>query len=401
MCLQPSAHSVKVGHTAHPDLEGRGQFPHSMDRSQPPLTPEPWTPVWDEGYKEWFFWNSETGESTWERPGFGQPGPEGEVQPAHTSAGWLKVFDPEQDQFYYFNIETEESTWERPAEYASASPSPASGRARSPAVASGASTPLAGGGSATPTPPTSAPPSRPGSPRASAAATLGAEGGPGPMAHAGGDVEVGGHFFPHPDTLPPPPAFRRAPKVYPSVVASRGMLPPRFLVAGVDPNAFPPASEPPDPPAHSGYLLKKGVSNTQWKKRFFSLQGRARVVRYYKNESTGFPGKPQNAFAVYGAKIRLLSASPPPPSMLPWLPPDKQPKPPSKSDLENASKPHCVALLPPEGERVYHLAADSAPDMWTWLVAWLAAGAVIVDRKVTRVAEEGAAEMLAAVRGKG
>lgn len=262
---------------------------------------------------------------------------------------------------------------------------------------------LPGGATASPTPPGSPVASGTSSPRRLSASDLVA--GPSVAAArstldaATGEEEEGGFHFPTMGDLPPPPPFRGVPKVYPSVVASRGMLPPRFMMLGVEPSAYPPAVEPPDPPSMTGFLHKKGVTNTQRKRRFFALQGRGRVIRYYKSDTAGYPNKPLSALALYGAKIRLVTAQPPPRSMIPWGEIVPGPPPPDKGGAAGkAPRAHQIAILPPEGERVFHLAADSEGDMMQWLLAMLAGGAKIVDDRTAAEAETGAEAMLSAVQ---
>ena len=48
--------------------------PAAAAAPQPGGLPAPWTEVLDEGSGECYFYNTETGESTWDRPGAGQPG---------------------------------------------------------------------------------------------------------------------------------------------------------------------------------------------------------------------------------------------------------------------------------------------------------------------------------------
>ncbi len=371
---------------------------NEMNESNPPRVPAPWEPIWDDEYACFFYYNTDTGESTWIRPHFTS---DLTVQPCN---GWIKVYDPHYQAFYYFHVDKQESSWDRPTAFSTPAVSAAASRSSSPTgeVDDEGQVRLPGGSATSPSPPGSPRHSSTSSPRALSATDLIA----GPEAAAArtslhaatGDEEEEGFHFPVLGDLPPPPPFKGVPKVYPSVVASRGMLPPRFMMLGVEPAAFPPAVEPPDPPSMSGFLYKKGVTNTQWKRRFFALQGRGRVMRYYKSDTAGYPNKPLSALAVYGAKIRLVTAQPPPRSMVPWGEAIPAPLPAEAGAGGKTPRAHQIAILPPEGERVFHLAADSEADMMQWILALLTGGAKVVDDRTAQEAETGAEAMLSAVQ---
>ncbi|CAL8302205.1 unnamed protein product [Gadus morhua 'NCC'] len=75
--------------------------------------------LWLEGKSEdghVYYYHSETGESSWERPeGFQEPKKSQRGQHEGSSAGaWMEALSPE-GYSYYFNSETGESSWERPA----------------------------------------------------------------------------------------------------------------------------------------------------------------------------------------------------------------------------------------------------------------------------------------------
>mgnify|MGYP005992743025 CR=1 FL=1 len=368
----------------------------SMDESNPPSVPEPWQPIWDDEYACFYYYHTESGETTWLRPSFPS---ELTVQPCN---GWIKVWDPNYESFYFFNVDLNKSTWDRPSNFVSPSSTAMSSRCASPAAEANehGTVALPSGAQASPTPPGS--PRHSTSPKARRLSTSDLVAGPAVAAarssldSATGEEQEAGFHFPAVHSLPPPPPFKGVPKVYPSVVTSRGMLPPRFMMLGVQPAAYPPAVEPPDPPSITGFLHKKGVSNTQWKRRFFALQGRGRVLRYYKSDTAGFPEKPLSALAVYGAKIRLVTAQPPPRSMLPWGEIIPGPAP-VDAGASKRPREHQIAILPPEGERVFHLAADSQGDMMQWLLALLQGGAKVVDDRTAAEAETGAEAMLSAV----
>jgi hypothetical protein len=83
--------------------------------------------------------------------------------------------------------------------------------------------------------------------------------------------------------------------------------------------------------------------------------------------------------------------------MLPWKEHIPTPSTAASDGSEKRPRQHQIAILPPEGERVFHLAADSAGEMMEWLVALLRGGAKVVDERTAAEAEDGAAAMMSAV----
>eukprot|EP00930_Biecheleria_cincta_P098743 TRINITY_DN90398_c0_g1_i1.p1 TRINITY_DN90398_c0_g1~~TRINITY_DN90398_c0_g1_i1.p1 ORF type:complete len:556 (-),score=144.49 TRINITY_DN90398_c0_g1_i1:49-1716(-) len=74
--------------------------------------PAPWKQVWSEEHDEWYFWNSETKESSWVRPAFA--GDKAEEESEQLPEGWEKVLDEEQGAWYYWHKATKTSQWEPP-----------------------------------------------------------------------------------------------------------------------------------------------------------------------------------------------------------------------------------------------------------------------------------------------
>lgn len=71
--------------------------------------PAPWKSVWNEEHDEWYYWNSETKESSWTKPASSA-----DKDTEQLPEGWEKVLDEEQEAWYYWHKATKTSQWEPP-----------------------------------------------------------------------------------------------------------------------------------------------------------------------------------------------------------------------------------------------------------------------------------------------
>ena len=76
---------------------------------------EVWSEVLDPQSGEYYYYNSETGESSWEKP-LDLMTEEEKEQNAKLPE-WVEVYDPSSTEYYYFNNFTGETTWEKPKGY--------------------------------------------------------------------------------------------------------------------------------------------------------------------------------------------------------------------------------------------------------------------------------------------
>lgn len=128
----------------------------------------------------------------------------------------------------------------------------------------------------------------------------------------GAAAESGRFAFPRAADLPPPPAHARVQKVYPSVVASRGLQLPRFVLVGVEPRLLQAVVPVPPLARLAGALWKKGggssiLGSRSWKKRYFALQGR--VLRYYDKPQTILSPSPQALQRALRDQLQFYAAS--------------------------------------------------------------------------------------------
>ena len=76
--------------------------------------PAPWETVLDDESGSYFYYNPETGETTWDFPGEDTA----ESPPAADSptlpTGWREVYDDDSGGVFYYNDDTGESQWEVP-----------------------------------------------------------------------------------------------------------------------------------------------------------------------------------------------------------------------------------------------------------------------------------------------
>lgn len=154
--------------------------------------------------------------------------------------------------------------------------------------------------------------------------------------------------------LPPPPAFRDVPKVFRSVVASKGERQPVKLVLGVPQHALVAVSDRPPPVAcHEGYLYKKGggqsrVGRRNWTRRYFVFSDGK--LRYYQDSST--QGRCKGTVYVYGAQLQRV--------------------------FTDRRHMHRFDLADPRSTRLLELRADDAAEVDEWVHVLRTAGAVVL-----------------------
>eukprot|EP00929_Paragymnodinium_shiwhaense_P039891 TRINITY_DN20887_c0_g5_i1.p1 TRINITY_DN20887_c0_g5~~TRINITY_DN20887_c0_g5_i1.p1 ORF type:complete len:2337 (+),score=619.14 TRINITY_DN20887_c0_g5_i1:127-7137(+) len=99
----------------------------SMRDKKQPIAASKWEPAWDPRSKRWYFQDRIKGQSTWDKPSDFQgdlprlpPAPPPDLQPdpdeLNIPEPWQGAYDSEHKRLYYFNRETGVTTWNRPGE---------------------------------------------------------------------------------------------------------------------------------------------------------------------------------------------------------------------------------------------------------------------------------------------
>ena len=82
---------------------------------------ELWTPVLDPGSGEYYYYNNETGDTTWDKPAElmtdEEKAAKAEEPAPEELPEWAKVYDPSSEDYYYYNNFTGECVWEQPDGY--------------------------------------------------------------------------------------------------------------------------------------------------------------------------------------------------------------------------------------------------------------------------------------------
>ena len=85
-----------------------------------------WTEIYDEAYQKTYYYNSVTGETSWDVPAdYYPPATSSDATSAGaTSSGdWVPVYDEANQKYYYHNQATGETSWDPPANYSDPSSS--------------------------------------------------------------------------------------------------------------------------------------------------------------------------------------------------------------------------------------------------------------------------------------
>jgi outer membrane protein assembly factor BamB len=79
--------------------------------------PPGWRAAMDKERGAVYYYNSETGETTWTRPTTAAVVAQAavsQVEELETAPGWEQVTDETTGEVYFYNAETQESSWDRP-----------------------------------------------------------------------------------------------------------------------------------------------------------------------------------------------------------------------------------------------------------------------------------------------
>jgi hypothetical protein len=112
--------------------------------SSAPTSASKWTAVKDPDSGDTYYYNTATGETTWDKPegvDAGVPSPAAAQTPAApqspqkpvVASGWKAVFDAESNSYYYHNAATGETTWDKPEGFVDTPTSPGEAKSSPPA----------------------------------------------------------------------------------------------------------------------------------------------------------------------------------------------------------------------------------------------------------------------------
>ena len=73
-----------------------------------------WTEIYDEGSGQYYFYNTVTGETSWENPNKSLIDSKSDSNPPALLPGWTQLFDEGSGTNYYYNEETGETRWDPP-----------------------------------------------------------------------------------------------------------------------------------------------------------------------------------------------------------------------------------------------------------------------------------------------
>jgi hypothetical protein len=76
-----------------------------------------WAKFYDDASQVFYYYNSKTGESSYERPGAFQTPRDGQLAVDQGANGWAKFVDDASGADYYFNAGTGESSYTRPVSF--------------------------------------------------------------------------------------------------------------------------------------------------------------------------------------------------------------------------------------------------------------------------------------------
>jgi len=86
----------------------------AAEQQQPPSPPDPWQLVWADDAGKWYYWNRESGTTSWEPPFVYE-------KPVEPEGPWQLVLFAATGQWYYHNVETDATSWTFPSDAVAAS----------------------------------------------------------------------------------------------------------------------------------------------------------------------------------------------------------------------------------------------------------------------------------------
>ncbi|KAH7476915.1 Rho GTPase-activating protein 27 [Phytophthora ramorum] len=125
----PATNETRWAAPADPDYAGIiSHPPHTTATADVPTSGQPkeWQEFLDEASGQMFYYNTKTGESSWEPPADGSAEvvalPQSEATAESAASAWVMYIDPASQAPYYVNVKTLVTSWERPADFAAMKP---------------------------------------------------------------------------------------------------------------------------------------------------------------------------------------------------------------------------------------------------------------------------------------